>query len=192
LSIVAIAAAIVGALVGTLWSGKGPIELRAGTLLSQPRPLPAFELTAHDASAFTRDDLQGRWSLVFFGFTHCPDVCPNTLFMLDKVVDRFAADAPSVVFVSVDPARDDPQRLGEYVNYLNPAFTGVTGDEANLQKLAQALSVAYELRPEGDDYTVIHSSAVLLVDPKAQLHAIFTPPLHADAIAADLAALIDY
>lgn len=191
--IVAVLAAVAGGVIGArLLAPDEPPTLAAGTLLTQPRPLPDFTMVRDDGQPFTREDFRGEWSLVFFGFTHCPDVCPNTLFLLDRVVkqlDGSEAEAPQVVFVSVDTERDTPDVIAEYVEYFNPAFAGVTGDAANLQKLAQAMSVAYEFRPEGDSYTVVHSSAVLLVDPQARLHAIFTPPLHADVIAADLALL---
>lgn len=188
--ITAVFAALLGGLFGARLLAPAA-EFAAGTLLSEPRPLPEFHMTRHDGTGFTREDFRGKWSLVFFGFTHCPDVCPSTLFLLDRVVEQLGENAPEVVFVSVDTARDTPEQMASYVEYFNPAFTGLVGDAGNLQKLTQAMSVAYEFRPEGEDsYTVIHSSAVLLVDPKARLHAIFTPPLEADAIAGDLVQLI--
>ncbi len=194
--ITAALAAVAGGVIGArLLAPEPPPALAAGTLLNEPRPLPEFRMTRHDAASFTREDFRGNWSLVFFGFTHCPDVCPNTLFLLDRVVDRLGGIAPEVVFVSVDTARDTPEQMASYVEYFNPAFIGLTGDATNLQKLTQAMSVAYEFRAptEGsgeDEYTVIHSSAVLLVDPQARLRAIFTPPLKADAISSDLVQLI--
>lgn len=197
LILVAGIAAIAGVIAGALLLQPAePAELRAGTQLSEPRPLPEFQLAGSDNASFTRRDLEGRWHLVFFGFTHCPDVCPNTLFILDRVVEQLeqsGVKAPQVVFVSVDPERDDPAQVAEYVEYFNENFIGVTahgGHDEDLQRLTQAMSVAYEFRPEGDGYTVVHSSALLLVNPDAQLHAIFTPPLRADDIAADTATLV--
>ncbi|HEX7046861.1 MAG TPA: SCO family protein [Gammaproteobacteria bacterium] len=191
-------AALAGGVIGArLLAPDAPPELTVGTLLSEPRPLPEFRMTRHDNAPFTREDFRGDWSLVFFGFTHCPDVCPNTLFLLDRVVKQIEESGtppPEVVFVSVDTVRDTPEQMAKYVEYFNPAFIGLTGDATNVQKLTQAMSVAYEFRPvddnSGEEYTVIHSSAVLLVDPEARLRAIFTPPLKADAIANDLAKLI--
>jgi len=195
--LVAALAGIAGILAGTLLPGPAePPVLSAGTQLGEPRPLPDFQLTNGDGTPFTRQDFNGEWHLVFFGFTHCPDVCPNTLFLLDRVVaqlEQSGITPPQVVFVSVDPERDTPEQVAQYVEYFNEDFLGVTAhgsDIGNLQRLTQALSVAYEFRPEGDGYTVIHSSAVLLVDPAARMHAIFTPPLKAADIAADLALLI--
>lgn len=193
--IVAVLAAAAGGVIGAKLLGpEAPPALAVGTLLREPRPLPPFRMTRHDTEPFTREDFSGEWSLVFFGFTHCPDVCPNTLFLLDRVlnqVEQQGLEPPNVVFVSVDTARDTPAGMAKYVKYFNPAFIGLTGDANNLQKLTEAMSVAYEFRPDGEgDYTVIHSSAVLLVDPEARLHTIFTPPLKADAIAGDLVQLI--
>lgn len=191
---VAIVAALAGIAVGFITTAPDePAELAAGTQLREPRALPPFQLTADDGSDFTRDDFRDRWHLVFFGFTHCPDVCPNTLYMLDGVVERIAAAGatpPEVIFVSVDSKRDTPEKMAEYVAYFNPDFVGVSGDGTNLQKLTEAMSVAYAFEPEGDSYTVLHSSNVLAVDPRGRLHAIFTPPLKADAIAADMLTLI--
>lgn len=169
-----------------------PLVLESGTQLSESRKLPEFSLTAGDGSDFTRQDFAGQWSLVFFGFTHCPDVCPNTLFMLDKVKEQLGEDAPQVVFVSVDPGRDTAEVVGKYVEYFDPEFIGLRGDGNALLPLTQALSVAYEFEPEGEDgYTVIHSSTVLLVNPAAELTTIFTPPLSATKISADLRRIFD-
>jgi protein SCO1 len=192
--LVAGVAAIAGAGLGMLlFPADEPVEFTAGTRLTEPRPLPEFELTGHDGRAVTRDAFAGDWTLVFYGFTHCPDVCPNTLFMLDRVVARLAEEGhqtPGVLFISVDPERDSPQQIAEYVNYFNPGFLGATGDEENLATVAASMSVAYELRALDEGYDVIHSSAVLLIDPEARLHALFTPPLAANAIAADLRQLL--
>lgn len=175
-----------------------PAQLVAGTKLQSPRALPEVRLVRGDESSFTRADFEGEWQLVFFGFTHCPDVCPNTLFLLDRVVEQLenaGLAAPGVVFVSVDPERDTPAQVKQYVEYFNDDFVGVTahGNDngmESLQRLTQAMSVAYEFRPDGNSYEVIHSSAVLLVNPRAEMHAIFTPPLNAADIATDLAQLV--
>ena len=197
LLLVIVIAAVAGGIAGALlFEPAEPPPLVTGTQLSEPRPLPEFELVQGDGSSFTRNDFEGQWQLVFFGFTHCPDVCPNTLFLLDRVVDEVKARgavAPRVVFVSVDPERDSPADVKQYVEYFDQNFVGVTANDVaieNLQQLTRALSVAYEFHREGDSYEVIHSSAVLLVDPQARLHAIFTPPLKAAEISTDLARLL--
>ncbi|HLU62093.1 MAG TPA: SCO family protein [Gammaproteobacteria bacterium] len=194
LVVVAVIAAIGGVIAGvTLFSPEPPPQFHAGTLLSAPRPLPEFELRSTENAPFTRADLGGDWTLVFFGFTHCPDVCPNTLFMLDRVVDQLRERkgvAPRVLFVSVDAERDSPETIRAYLDYFDPAFIGATGDRANLDRITQAMSVAYELQPLEQGYDVIHSSTIVLIGPDAAVHGFFTPPLHADAIAADVAQLL--
>jgi protein SCO1/2 len=191
---VLIAAASAGFIASqTVFAPQPPPVAYHGTTLSEPRPLPEFSLPAEDG-AFTHTELQDNWSLVFFGFTHCPDVCPNTLFMLDKVVADIAARGniavPQVVFISVDPQRDDPETTAKYARYFNDDFIGVSGQGANLNTVTQAMSVAYHYEESGDDYTVVHSSTVLLIDPQGRVHTIFTPPLNADDITADLATII--
>lgn len=191
--IVGLAAAAGGLVASQLATQPAePLALESGTQLTTPRSLPAFALTAGDGSEFTREDFKGKWSLVFFGFTHCPDVCPNTLFMLDKVKEQLGKNAPQVVFVSVDPGRDTAEAVGDYAEYFDPEFIGLRGDGNSLAPLAQAMSVAYEFKPQDEDgYTVIHSSTVLLVNPNAELTTIFTPPLSATRISADLRRIFD-
>lgn len=196
LFLVVVAAGLAGGIAAALrFAPEPPVEMRAGTRLSEPRPLPEFRLLDGNGQAFTREDLAGHWSLVFFGFTHCPDVCPNTLFMLDRLTEQLSAAGktpPQVVFVSVDPHRDSVEAVHDYVAYFNPGFIGLTatGDhDEDLRKLAGSMSVAYDVQA-GDEYTVMHSSAVLLVDPQSRLHALFTPPLEAAKIAADIAPLL--
>lgn len=190
----AVLAGVAGVIAGTtVFAPVEPPRFEAGTLLSAPRPLPAFELVDADGERFTRENLAGDWTLVFFGFTHCPDVCPNTLFMLDRVVDQLREQngaAPRVLFVSVDAERDTPEKIRAYLDYFDPAFAGATGDRANLDKVTQAMSVAYELQPLDEGYDVIHSSTLVLIGPDAAVHGFFTPPLHADAIAADVGQLL--
>lgn len=172
----------------TVFAPAEPYAAEAGTILDEPRPLPEFALPT-PGGEFSRASLRGKWSLVFFGFTNCPDVCPNTLFMLDKVVSDFSGDQPpQVVFISVDAQRDDPQTSAEYAEYFNPDFIGVSGQGAALNRLTSSMMVAYGFEPheDGDGYDVTHSSAVILVDPQARMHTIFVPPLHADAIRRDL------
>ena len=198
LLLVALLAAAAGAVGGALLFARAePPSLATGTLLSEARALPEFRLVSDDGGNFTRKNLEGQWDLVFFGFTHCPDVCPNTLFLLDRVtkqLEQQGVQSPRVVFVSVDPERDTAEDVRAYVDYFNESFAGVTAhgvDVENLQRITQAMSVAYEYRRNGDEYEVIHSSAVLLVDPAAHMRAIFTPPLQAAEIAADLALLLE-
>lgn len=172
---------------------SGATALDAGTLLPEPRALPDFSLTGADNVQFTRANLSGRWTLMFFGFTNCPDVCPTTLATLANVVDNLAQSgmtAPDVFFVSVDPGRDTPEIAAGYAAYFNPEFRAVTGDAKSLSDLTRPVGIMYMRVANGDGYTVDHSTAVLLINPATELQAIFSAPHNAEQIAADLRKLL--
>ena len=159
------------------------------TLFPEPKPLTAFALTDHQNRAFDLASLKGKWSFVFFGFTHCPDVCPTTLALLAGARERIGknmagAEDSQFVFISVDPHRDTASKLGQYVNYFDRDFLGVTGDPAQIANLAAQLGAVYQLAITAgtENYPVTHSAAVFLLDPHARLHAVFTPPHDAETI----------
>jgi len=159
------------------------------TLFTDPKPLTAFALTDHKNRVFDLASLKGKWSFLFFGFTHCPDVCPTTLAVLARARDNIARNTVGAgdiqfVFVSVDPNRDTAGKLGQYVEYFDTAFLGVTGDSAQIGNLASQLGAAYQvaITPGMEDYPVSHTAAVFLLDPLARYHAVFTPPHDAEAI----------
>ncbi|MDH4260838.1 MAG: SCO family protein [Gammaproteobacteria bacterium] len=189
-----VAATVVG--IGAAWwvTARQPVTLASGTALAAPRAIGSFRLTDHQGREFTLDALRGGWSLVFAGFTHCPDACPTTLALLDTVDRRLRARGSTirVVFLSVDPARDTAERLAGYVGHFNPRFVGVTGARAQIDALCRDLGLAYVHNPGvGGDYTVDHSAALVLIDPRARVAGYFQPPHNPDALAADLAALAD-
>ncbi len=176
------------------WMAGGEAELTGGTVYPQPRPLADFRLVDHRGEPFTRDDLRGGWHLLFFGFTHCPDVCPLTLAVLTNAVEVEAGADPrplaGVVLVSVDPERDTPQRLARYVEGFGDTLVGVTGDPQAIADFAADAAIAFERVPlAGGGYTMDHSAAVLAVDPAGRIAAVFTPPLDAAVIRADLVTL---
>ena len=159
------------------------------TLFPDPKPLTAFTLTDHKNRVFDLASLKGKWTFLFFGFTHCPDVCPTTLAQLARARDniaRTAAGAEDVqfVFISVDPNRDTAGKLRQYVEHFEPSFLGVTGDDAQIGNLAGQLGAAYQvaMTPGMENYPVYHSTAVFLLDPRARYHAVFAPPHDAAAI----------
>ena len=159
------------------------------TLFPDPKPLTAFALTDHKNRVFDLASLKGKWSFLFFGFTNCPDVCPMTLAVLARARDSIAkhtagAEDIQFVFISVDPNRDTVSKLGQYVDYFDTTFLGVTGDNAQIGSLAGQLGAAYqvEIKPGLENYPVYHSAAVFLLDPRARYHAVFTPPHDAEAI----------
>src|SRR5690606_14968452 len=121
-------------------------------------------------AAFTRANLEGRWSLVFFGFTHCPAICPNTLAVMQQTktaLETLPLELqPQLVFVSVDPERDTPEKMHEYVRFFGPTLRGVTGAPERIAALTDALGVPVQRVPLPDGgYTVDHSAAIFLVNP---------------------------
>lgn len=162
------------------------------TVIEEPRPLPEFELTDTAGRAFTTADLEGGFHLVFFGFTNCPDVCPLTLQVLARAVpqleERFGDAAPEVVFVSVDPARDTPERIAAYLESFDPEFTGVTGSDDALAPLLRTLGVSVRRQEvDGEEYNVTHSGHVFVIGPDAGWRAVFRPSTSADVIVSDFA-----
>ena len=180
-------------------SGTGPApELAAVRLLPEPRPLPDFELVQADGTALEPADLRGHWTVVFLGFTHCPDVCPTTLAELAPAQRRWAslpeASRPQVLFVSVDPERDTPEATGRYAHHFHPDTLAATGDVPALEAFATSLGMVFMKVPaaEGtpaDQYSVDHSATLVVVDPQGRMAGLLRPPLQPDAVAADLLAL---
>lgn len=175
-----------------------PEQLQASLLYPQPKILPDFVLQRADGSTLNRDDWRGNWRLVFFGFTHCPDVCPTTLATTKAAIAKLKTERPqatvAVSFVSVDPERDLPDTLAAYVSFFDPAFEAVTGSQEQLLALTRAAGVMYVKAANGPgplDYTIDHSASLLIIDPQARLVGLMRPPHQADAMAADLATLLD-
>jgi protein SCO1/2 len=163
--------------------------------LATPRPLTDFQLTTHDQKTFDLNRLKDKWTLLFFGYTHCPDVCPTTLTELAQTIKQLE---PAVlkdtqfVFVSVDPARDTPESLAEYVNYFDARFLSATGSVKALRSLTQQLDVKFSLKtdPAGEPI-VNHSSTILLIDPQVRYYARFKAPHYAEQISAQYLAIRD-
>jgi protein SCO1 len=163
------------------------VALASGTWLPQPRNIEPFTLTDHTGAPFSLEQLRGRPSLVFFGFTHCPHVCPTTLAKLVQVKRDSGIRDLRVILVTVDPERDTPAALATYLGNFDPEFVGLTGDQRVIEALAKDLSVAMA-RTElpGGTYTMDHTAAVFLVDARGALVAVFTPPIESPKVAADL------
>ncbi len=147
----------------------------------QPRDIREFNLIAHTGEPFTNESFKGQWSLVFFGFASCPGFCPATLSMLDsfyEVIDADIREQTQVVMISVDPARDTPEALAEYVPKFNENFIGVTGKFLPIKLLSDEFYIAFqkEFLEGGDDYTINHGEQILLVDPDGKYHGFFKPP----------------
>jgi protein SCO1/2 len=168
-----------------------------GGYVVAPRPLEHFELVDGDGRPFGREQLRGHWSFVYFGYTHCPDVCPLTLVELARLKERIAAACSGVVdryyLVSVDPRRDTPERLREYVAYFDPEFAGLTGPPAQIDKLTAQVGAVYTVpeAPDSDEYLVGHSSTVTVLDPEGRHYAVLTAPHTAAGMLRGFAQILD-
>jgi protein SCO1/2 len=186
LGVAALCAALAGFWLARELDSSGP-ALASGTWLPRPKTIGDFQLTDNVGQPFSLHDLQGKPTLVFFGFTHCPDVCPTTLLKLAQITKTAKVPGLRVVFVTVDPARDTPPVVGLYVHAFDPAFIGLTGDNQAIVKLAAEFGVAVsKVDLPGGDYTMDHSAVVFLLNTKGQVAGIFTPPFDPTRFVEDL------
>lgn len=157
--------------------------------------MPSFSLVDHTGAVFDPARLKDRWTLLFFGFTTCPDICPATLALLARVEralsDLPAQSRPQVVLVSVDPERDTPEQLAKYVRFFSETLIGVTGEPTQVKEFTDAMGTPVAKRPLGDGgYTVDHSGAIFVIDRSGAMRALFSPPHSQDGLIADLRALL--
>lgn len=173
-------------------------QLQAVKLFDQPRALPPFSLQQSDQTPLIPGELKGHWTLVFLGFTHCPDVCPTTLAQLAQAQKQWTAlpDSirPRVLFVSVDPDRDTPDAIGEYAHAFHRDTLAATADVPALEAFARSLSMVFMKvpAPEGappEQYSIDHSASLAVLDPQGRMAGVIVPPLDPRAIASDLTAL---
>jgi protein SCO1/2 len=154
---------------------------RTATQLPAPAALAEFTLRDQHGKAFNRESIKSQWSLVFFGFTHCPDICPLTLQVLAEARRELQANGvdplPRIVLISVDPERVSPEVIGQYVSHFGEGVTGVSGDLAELRKLTTGLGIYFEKsNVDGDTYSVDHSAVVIVVNPDGRFVALFSAP----------------
>jgi protein SCO1 len=173
---------------------SGPTLAKA-TLLEPARPLPPMALVDQHGQPFGAERLRGRWSILFFGFTHCPDVCPTTLALLAQVekqlTDLPTEHRPQIILMSVDPQRDTPEQLAKYVKSFSPTFSGVTGDQAAMHEFALKLGVPVAITQlPGGGYTVDHSAAIFVIDPSGSLRALSSTPHNVPIIASDFRSIV--
>lgn len=199
-SLVLIAALAAG--IG-LWAGQKVFlgspalpQVQTMRLLDPPRILPDFALQGAAGARIDADALKGHWTLVFLGFTHCPDICPTTLADLAKAEKRWAdlpeTQRPRILFVSVDPERDTPEVLEKYAAFFSPTILTATSDVDALGRFAASLSMVFAKAPlEGGGYTIDHTSWVAVLNPRAQLAGFIRPPLDAATIADDVRTLVE-
>jgi len=197
ISVAAIAAvaAIAGVYVGRRVSQPDVPALESGTLFPRPRTLADFNLVDTRGVATSPRELRGHPTLVFFGFTHCPDVCPTTLALLASVQKQAALQdrrtaGLEVAFISVDPERDTPEQVGRYVASFGGEFIGLTGSAPEIVNATKSFGVAFaRVELAGGNYTMDHSATVFALDSEARIVAVFTPPLNSAALARDVARL---
>jgi len=194
--ILAIVIILVLATAAGIWAARAVLQERAvidelaATRFPVAREIGPFELVDHHNAVFDNNALKKRWSFLFFGYTHCPDVCPTTLTVLNSVALQLQDLDEDVrfIFVSVDPERDTPEQLARFVTYFNGDFIGVTGTQEGLEQLTRQMGVFFgRAEPDAGDgsYLVDHTASVFLFDPDGRYHAVFSPPLSAAAIAGD-------
>jgi protein SCO1/2 len=192
-----IVAASLGALLAQKILQNRPTvpTLLVGTLLQPPKSIPEFALVDHTNAPFTPARLHDHWTLMFFGFTNCADVCPTTLTLLANTVktvsDLPVAQQPQVIFVSVDAKRDTTAALNAYVKHFDPSFVGVTGTQESLDAFTATLGVPSAIRLfDNGSYAVDHYAGVLAFNPQGELRALFSAPLTAEGLTGDYRSLV--
>lgn len=198
--LVAIVALVMGLTVNKVLTSKGQgdptVLLDAGIiLLPQSRSLPALSLTNQDGEAVAVDQLKDQWSLLFFGYTFCPDICPATLAQLRQLQGQLPPETLAklrIVLVSVDPHRDTPEQLKKYLDYFDAGFIGLTGEQATLQKLANAVSIPYiPADTSKENYTVDHSGNLVIIGPDGKQRGFIRAPINNTKLAAQLPGLLE-
>ena len=164
--------------------------------LAQTKEISSFVLIDQDEQQFGPEQLKGHWSLLFFGYTYCPDVCPVTLVQMNKAVKKLEPGILShlnVALVSVDPERDTPETLGKYVRAFNDSFTGVTGELDEVVKFATQLNIAFGKAPvsEPGTYQVEHSGSIVVINPEGRYHGFLKPPHQVERMASVIGALVE-
>jgi protein SCO1/2 len=183
--------AVGGIVAAIIWSPKPPLALASGTILTPARPLADFSLIDNQGRSFGSANLRGHWSLMFFGYTDCPDYCPTTLTTLAVLEKQLRAAKtvapPQVIFVSVDAKRDTPAQLNQFVPNFDPEFIGLTAaSQPAIEALAKKWGIAVNIQYAANgNYIVDHSAEIFVIDPAGNLAAILTGPFTVDALQSD-------
>lgn len=197
--LIALVALVLGLTVNKVLNGQRQADptrlLDAGiVLLPQPRTVPAISLTDQDGKPIAMNELKDKWSLLFFGYTFCPDICPTTLAQMRELkglLPETARDRVRIVMVSVDPNRDTPQQLKQYLGYFDPTFLGATGELASIQKLANAVSIPFiPADTSKENYTVDHSGNLVVIGPDGTQRGFIRAPLNNQKLKEQLPVLV--
>jgi protein SCO1 len=187
--LVALAALAGGFMVSRQLGVETPV-LESGTPLPQPRPVAPFSLTDHEGNPFANDRLLGNPHLVFFGFTHCPDICPTTLALLAQINREQSGGDLVTLFITVDPQRDDQPTMKRYVDAFGGRLIGLRGEDPALDPLLSSLGAAKSIRSSADGGVIVdHTATLYFIDANGRLAAVFTPPFSLPRLRADLALL---
>jgi len=171
-----------------------PSNLSVATELKVSKPLINFSLTDTDQKTFTQNSLLGHWTLLFFGYTQCPEICPRTLTTLNEAWKLIPShireeNALRFVFISLDPDSDTVETVRAFLNRFNSNFIGLIGEESVIEALSKASSIYYWQDPtvnKPGPKMIDHSATLLLINPQGRLQALFSPPHEQKAIAEDL------
>lgn len=157
-----------------------------GMFWPNPKQLQDFNTLDQTGKSFGVQQLQDKWSFIFFGYTHCPDVCPVTMSVMAEAYKQLVIEHNNIqiIFVSVDPKRDTTEKMSQYVSYFNEAFIGLAGDAEKVNSLTKQIGVAYYLNNEEqmENYLVDHSASIFLFDPKARLIGKLSAPHESEKI----------
>jgi protein SCO1/2 len=198
--LVAIVAVVLGLTVNRVLSGKGQGDqtalIDAGViLLPQSRNVPDLKMVDQDGQPVSLGSLKDKWTLLFFGYTFCPDICPTTLAQLRQIkseLPKEAVDKLRIVLVSVDPNRDTPQQLKTYLGYFDKQFMGLTAPVDSIQKLANAVSIPFiPADTSKPNYTVDHSGNLALLGPDGTQRGFIRSPLNNQKLIAQLPGLVE-
>jgi protein SCO1/2 len=173
---------------------QSPAVLASATVLNPSKPLADFSLIDTNGKPFTQASLRNQWTLMFFGYSDCPDICPRTLLKISELLTALPGEAQkpdplNFLFVSLNPENDTPDKLKAFLTRFHPSFKGVTGDQNTIQVLSKACNIYswHDPNNQADKPKVIdHSATLMLVNPQGRIQALFSPPHHVQTIAEDL------
>lgn len=181
--------AIFGVLAKELWFTPHKQDLLNGSFLPEPRRIEAFNLVSDAGAPFALDDIRGHWTFVFAGYSYCPEVCPATLALLKTAKAQLGDKAKQlkVLFLSIDPEHDTPERLTEFIHHFGPDFQAATGSKQQIEALAANLGLAaFKEENATGQYEFVHSANLILVNPKGQMAGYLSPPFTVEGLAADI------
>ncbi len=180
---------LLGVLAKTVWLKPHSHDLLNGSFLPQPRQIAEFDLISEDGTPLTSADLLGHWTVVFAGYTYCPEICPTTLSKLKAAKDQLGDDAQqlTVLFLSIDPEHDTPGQLASYIHNFDPDFRAATGSAIQLEALATNLGVVALKIPDTEHGTVAidHSARLILVNPEGKMAGYLSPPFTTQELVTD-------